>query len=286
MRVERKPHPESARGFSLLEMMLVMVIFLVITSAVFGLLNTAQTRYRSEQEFLDSFQNARQGVDLVTRDVHTAGYPPAYSYPANQPGMPPTYPGGWPTWTDPSAANIPPDLARRFAIPFLGFSAPGVRSQTCLVNVDCFIPGPFDLFLEADIDPQNPIAPEQVEWIHYRLVAGPPGGTATLMRAVVPKDMLNFGADPTLSTVPQLVPFVENVVNDTTNPNDAVFRYVCDPARLVGATCNPEGILTVMITLRVRSQNVDPSAPLTWPLAQRFRTITLQGAAQKVNPYR
>jgi prepilin-type N-terminal cleavage/methylation domain-containing protein len=273
--------PALQAGFSLMEMMLVMVIFLIVSGAIFGLLNVAQTRYRSEQEFLDTFQNARQGVDLLVREIHSAGYPPAYTYPANQAGWPATYPGGWPTWTDPASPAIPADLSRRFAIPFVG-----VPVQSCLVNFDCRIPGPFELFLEADLDPFNPNAPEQVEWIHYRVVPGPPGGTATLMRGVVAKNRLTFPGDPTIATVPQLVPFVENVVNNTANPADAVFTYECDPAQMIGFSCNPQAIQTVTITLRVRSEHPDPSAPTALPLAQRYRTITLQASARRVNPVR
>lgn len=262
--------------------MIVLVIFLIVSGAIFGLLSVAQTRYRSEQEFLDAFQNARQGVDIVTRDVHSAGYPPPYTYPASQLGLPGTYPPGWPTWTDPGNPALPPDLTRRFAISFIGMPI-----QTCQVNIDCAIPGPFDLLLEADLDPFNPTAPEQVEWIHYRLVPGAPGTTGTLMRAVVAKDRLNFPADPTLATVPRLAPFVENVLNDVNNPiNDAVFRYDCDPARIVGFSCNPEGIQTVRITLRVQSMHPDPTAPPGVPAAQRYRTVTLQATARRVNPYR
>lgn len=268
-----KPRPHPARGFSLLELVLVMAIFLVVTSAVFGLLTAAQRRYSSEKDFLASFQNARQGVDMVARDVHSAGYPPAYTYATNQVGLP-SHPLAPPAWTNPSDPALPGDLTRRFAIPFLGFQF-GAPNQTCQVNIGCNIPGPFDLLMEADTDPLNPNESEQVEWVHYRLVPGPPGGTATLMRAVVNKDLAAF-PNPLAATVPNLVLFVENVLNDPTDPADAVFHYECGAAV---ASCIPEAIQTVIVTLRVRSDYFDPNT-------QRYRIITLQAAARKVNPLR
>ena len=68
----------SSSGFSLIELMVVLVIFLIVTGAVFGLLNVAQVRYRSEQQFLDSLQGAQTGLEQITRDIHRAGYPEPY----------------------------------------------------------------------------------------------------------------------------------------------------------------------------------------------------------------
>jgi len=46
------------RGFSLIEMLVVVAVFTVVTGAVFGLLDVAQQRYRIESEVLDAFQGA------------------------------------------------------------------------------------------------------------------------------------------------------------------------------------------------------------------------------------
>ena len=83
------------QGFSLLEVMVVMTIFLVVAGTVFELLNVSQQRYRSEQQVLESFQGARLGMDLMVRDIHNAGYPPPYTFPGNLPSppTPPGYPG-------------------------------------------------------------------------------------------------------------------------------------------------------------------------------------------------
>ncbi|MFQ6030521.1 MAG: PilW family protein, partial [Dehalococcoidia bacterium] len=184
-----------SRGFSLIELLMVMAIFLIVTGAVFGLLHTAQQRYRSETEFLESFQNARQGIDQLVREIHNAGYPPPNSYTA----VP----------DDPSTA--PPDLQRRFAVPLVGVVG-GVTTPTCLVSVNCDIPDGFNLRLEMDLDPENPNCPSQVEIVDYQLVPDANGVTSTLMRRVESKAG-SLAFDPA-SCLPaagtgNFVPFVE-----------------------------------------------------------------------------
>jgi len=62
-------------GFSLLEMMLVLLIFSVVSGGIFLQLNTAQQRAFSEQVKLDNFQEARDFVDQFFRDINQIGYP-------------------------------------------------------------------------------------------------------------------------------------------------------------------------------------------------------------------
>lgn len=62
--------------FSLIELMMVLIIFLVVSGAMFLLLNTAQVRYRAEQEQLDALHDARVDLEQVTRDISRDGYPP------------------------------------------------------------------------------------------------------------------------------------------------------------------------------------------------------------------
>ncbi len=248
--MRRKESVGPARGFSLLELLVVSLIFLIVMGTAFTLLNVAQVRHRSEQEFLDVFQNARAGVDQMERDIHQAGYPSPYSFAA--------------TPTDPLTA--PAALQQRFAIPFVGRPA-----QTCQVGVSCTIPSGFDLLLEADINPENTLSPGQVQWIEYQLVPDGSGVTSTLMRKVAPKTP---GADPTL--VGTWAAFVENVLNDPTSvdPNQRVFNYQCDPP----APCTPEKITQVNINLRVRSARPDLQT-------RGFRDITLRATVRRVNPY-
>ncbi|MEQ1352567.1 MAG: prepilin-type N-terminal cleavage/methylation domain-containing protein [Candidatus Acidiferrum sp.] len=62
-------------GFSLLEMMVVVVILSVVAAGIFEQLDSAQQRAFSEQVKLDNFQEARDFVDQFFRDVNQIGYP-------------------------------------------------------------------------------------------------------------------------------------------------------------------------------------------------------------------
>src|SRR5579862_2066292 len=68
------------RGFSLVELMLAMAVFLVICGAMFALLQLSQQRYSSESQMSGSFQEARLAVDQIARDVNDAGYPSQNMY--------------------------------------------------------------------------------------------------------------------------------------------------------------------------------------------------------------
>src|SRR5258707_3094836 len=63
-------------GFTLVELLVALGIFLVITGAAFTLLGTSQKNYQTESQVLASFQEARLGLDQIVRDVNDAGYPP------------------------------------------------------------------------------------------------------------------------------------------------------------------------------------------------------------------
>jgi prepilin-type N-terminal cleavage/methylation domain-containing protein len=62
-------------GFSLLEMMIVMVVLLIITAAIFQVINLSTERSSAEQTKVDMFQEAREFMDQMSRDMRTAGYP-------------------------------------------------------------------------------------------------------------------------------------------------------------------------------------------------------------------
>src|SRR2546430_7934205 len=70
------PSDERQHGFTLVELLVALGIFLVITGAAFSLLGTSQKHYQTESQLLTSFQEARLGLDQIVRDVNDAGYPP------------------------------------------------------------------------------------------------------------------------------------------------------------------------------------------------------------------
>jgi len=63
------------RGFSLLELMIVVILLLAMMATVFQLINQAIARSGTEQTKLDMFQEAREFMDQLSRDLHEAGYP-------------------------------------------------------------------------------------------------------------------------------------------------------------------------------------------------------------------
>ena len=62
-------------GFSLIEMMMVILILSIITGVVFNYVVTVQKRYHTEEARLDIQQESREFLDQMVRDLHTAGYP-------------------------------------------------------------------------------------------------------------------------------------------------------------------------------------------------------------------
>ncbi|MBI2957098.1 MAG: prepilin-type N-terminal cleavage/methylation domain-containing protein [Acidobacteria bacterium] len=279
---------ERQRGFSLLELMVVIVIFLIVSGAVIQLLNAVQIRYRSEQQFLDSFSDARRGLDLMVRDIHNAGYPPPFTYAGNQPQQPTgptplTYPPG--IWTDPLAAD--PMLQQRFALGVLGVDAAGNPSTTCTVDTvnpgagTCRLPNPWDLILELDVNPEDFAA--QVEWVRYTLERAPGTQTSTLRRVVAAK-IPGAGVNvPAALPTANLPPFVENVVQNPTQPvnvntNPALFSYECDSVPTAVTVCRADQIRNVYIIMQVQSAQQD--------IRTRLRQITLRGAATTQYPER
>jgi len=246
------------RGFSLIEVLVVTAVFIVVSGAVFMLLNVSQQRYKMESEFLDSFQGARLGLDQIIRDVHTTGYPPVASLPA-------------------AISGASPNLV---AFPFSW--APNYPTTPCGVP-GCTIPAAFDMIMESDLDPENA---NGVEWIRYRL------NRTTLERGVATKTV---GGNPLTATAAVMVPFVEDVMNNAgagmmtrirnsystmfpSNTPVPLFQYLCGvPAVACNASHMPNDIREVNVTLIVAAPNPDPKTG-------QIRVVTLTGLARRINP--
>jgi prepilin-type N-terminal cleavage/methylation domain-containing protein len=281
MRRRRGTPPQ--QGFTLVELLVALGIFLVVTGAAFTLLGTSQKRYQTESQVLSSFQEARLGLDQIVRDVNDAGFPP-------------------PTFSDGVASH-----AYQYAIsPFAWSSGAGYPGASCQIGIagggNCTTatandtaPGDFDLIVETNPNPQD--SGSQVQWIRYQLQ-----GTI-LMRSVVGKAP---GDDPDADTTAagKLVPFVQNVVNNvcpsqlptcqTAYPGlfpggtpVPIFAYFCDnpnsppptiacPIAAAGVN-SPANIRDVTITLIV-------AAPLPDTSTGQPRLVMLNGRGRRVNP--
>jgi len=256
-------------GFSLLELMVATAIFLVVCGAAFGLLMECQRAYSTQSQLLNSFQEARLGLDQIVRDVNIAGYP--------SPGQ----------FAD--APNDPSNFAETPVAWVPGYrpGPPGTVQTPCLIGgAGCTTPADFDLIVETNVDPLND---QDVEWVRYQLQ-----GT-TLFRGIAEK---STGADPDATTLAALVPFVQNVMNNATDqiagfrlaypsmfPGGRpvpIFRYFCGapggiPCSAPGGNNAPANIRDIEVTLIVASPQVDATTG-------KPRLVVLNGRGHLVNP--
>jgi prepilin-type N-terminal cleavage/methylation domain-containing protein len=63
------------KGFSLVELMMVVVILTIVMGVIFQQIISLQQRARAEEDKQDIFSEGREFVDTFARDLHQAGYP-------------------------------------------------------------------------------------------------------------------------------------------------------------------------------------------------------------------
>jgi prepilin-type N-terminal cleavage/methylation domain-containing protein len=63
----------SEQGFSLIELMVAMVITLIVSGAIFGLMVGGESAFRRNPELTDRQQSIRVAMDMIQRDIATAG---------------------------------------------------------------------------------------------------------------------------------------------------------------------------------------------------------------------
>src|ERR1700737_750634 len=103
MRSKNRAHRRE-HGFSLLEMLIVVLIIGVVTGGILSQMNLAVQRSSAEQTKLDDMQQARDFVDQFFRDINEIGYPNVRLVNT----------GTGPSWTPPLASTVIND--NRFAI--------------------------------------------------------------------------------------------------------------------------------------------------------------------------
>jgi Tfp pilus assembly protein PilW len=250
-------------GFSVLELLLSLSLFIIISGAALSLLNMTQKRFQTEGQVLSSFQEGRLALDMIVRDVNDSGYPAA-----NQFGVAPA--------------------VTNYAVTPVAWSP--LSPTACGVGVCGLSPGNFDLILE-ELNPTT----NTMQWIHYQLV-----GT-NLLRGTVDKIVAGAGADPFAATAGVMLPYATNVMNNTsgaqitqinaaypgTFPGGAplpIFTYYCDtpngPTLCTGAGAAynlANNVREVEVTLIVLTQQPDMQT-------KRLRVVTLNGRGHRVNP--
>src|SRR5258708_39897644 len=78
MNIQAKPQRQA--GFSLMELLMVVLLLSIVVGALFSQIERAQVRYHVEDQTLDMTQQEREFIDQFTRDLHQAGYPSANMY--------------------------------------------------------------------------------------------------------------------------------------------------------------------------------------------------------------
>ena len=255
---------KARRGFTILEMLVAMGIFLIICAVMFDLLNLSQKKYSGETQLSAAYQDARLAMDQIVRDFNVSGYPPADMFsvlPASSNYA--TSPVAW-------SPNYQPP------VPCLIGTAGGGT---------CATPGDYDLIVETTVN-------GTVSWIRYQLQ-----GT-TLYRAVVQKTT-GDPAGPT-SAAGVMVPFLANVMNNAPSAQLAqitanypsmfpggqpqpIFQYTCDtptqtmPCPLAGAYNSPKNIRDIAVTLIVMTPQPDLQT-------QSLKLVELNGMGHRVNP--
>jgi len=247
-------------GFTLLEMLVSVGVFVLISGAMFQLLNSTQKKSQSESQLRDTFEEARLGIDQIVRDVNDAGYPPANHF------------------------SVVP-LATSYAQTPVAWS-PNYPVTPCTIGGTCTTPGPYDVIFEEDYDGTG-----TVKWVRYQL------RTTTLWRGVANKVA---GADPdAITSLPGVMyPYVQNVMNNAsaaqigqiraTYPNMfpganpvPIFNYTLDgtvgAAGCLAAAASPCNVREVQVTLIVQTPQRDAQNSV-------LRLVELNGRGHRLNP--
>ena len=258
------------RGFTILELLLAMAIFLIICAAMFELLDLSQKKYHTETQLSAAYQEVRYAMYQITADFNVSGFPP--------PGM---------------FTTVPTSKPWLYAVGPVAWSPPGADCQIG----SCVTPSDTDLIIETHLSTDT--TDSDVSWIWYHLDPT----TNTLYREVVTKT----AGDPhaAVQSANADVPLLTNVMNNpgptlqaqiqAQNPTMypggqpvPIFQYYCAsptpgvgpasvPCSLAGANNAPRFITDVEVTLIVKSPQMDIET-------QRYKLVELNGRGHRLNP--
>jgi prepilin-type N-terminal cleavage/methylation domain-containing protein len=255
--------PQSSKkqsGFTLLEMLVSVLVFVMISGAMFQLLTSTQKKSQTDSQVRDTFQEARLGLDQIVRDINDAGYPPANHF------------------------SVVPVVTSYAQSPIAW--SPTYPTTPCTIGGTCTTPGSYDVIFEEDYDGSG-----TVKWVRYQLQ-----GT-TLWRGVTNKVA---GIDPATATSAAgvMYPYVQNVMNNAssaqitsiqaTYPNMfpggnpvPIFNYTLDPTvgttGCLAAATSPCNVRDVQVTLIVQTPQRDAQNNV-------LRLVELNGRGHRLNP--
>jgi prepilin-type N-terminal cleavage/methylation domain-containing protein len=249
-------------GYSLLELLLAVSIFTVISGAVFQLLNTAQKRFQTEGQILGSFQEGRLALDQIVHNFNDSGFPARNQF------------------------NVTSPAVTSYAVSPVAWS-PSYPTTSCAIGT-CTSPGSFDVIFE-----EYNSSTGTVQWIRYELT-----GT-TLYRGAMDKTT-GDPVSTFNSSTNVMFPYATNVMNNAStsqittinasypgtfpggNPVP-MFTYYCDTGSTptlcssAGSYNTPQNIRDVEVTLIIETQQTDMQSG-------KLRLVTLNGRGHRVNP--
>jgi len=263
-----------ARGFSLVELLTALAILMIVCGVAFEMLTLAMKRYHADSQLLNSFQEARFGMDQMVRDIDDAGYPPRNQY----------------------MSTVTPPTNGYAAASFAWGPSGTYPNSPCIIGTSCTAPNGYDLIIETDPNPSQP--GHGVQWIRYKLI-----GTTLYRGTLFKPNSSPVDPDGLTSGFDVLVPYVQNVMNNPAaadlaalqtaypsmfpgNQPVPIFQYFCEstPQPLdctstspPPSTNDPTHVVSVIITLIVQSPTPDMQTG-------RPLVVQLKGQGRRVNP--
>jgi prepilin-type N-terminal cleavage/methylation domain-containing protein len=84
MKIDLDRRVANPRGFSLIELMVVVAIITIVLSAMLAVTDQAQQRAMAERGKVDDLQQARDFLDQIFRDTREMGYPNVHNFDVSQ----------------------------------------------------------------------------------------------------------------------------------------------------------------------------------------------------------
>lgn len=240
---------QNERGFSMLELVVAVAIFSIIMGVMFQQVDQVQEASVTERAKLDVFQEARAFMDLLSRDLHEAGYP--------------------------SPRNFAPGyLTLNPALPRSPYAA-DARVAVGLTKV-----GPGDLWFEGNVDGMTDgTGTKWVSVVQYRLDTT--GNNCPCLRR---SQQYKADGDP-LAQTPTYQVEVQNVKNGTSgNPIFYAFVHnsagtpVTLPIDFNNNSATIADVDTIKVMLTVESSTVDPKTRLK-PVTTLVSTVKLNNCS-------
>jgi prepilin-type N-terminal cleavage/methylation domain-containing protein len=232
-------------GFSLIELMIVIAVLTIVMGAIFNQVGKVQQRSAAEQTKLDMFQESREFMDQMSRDLHQAGYPS-------------------PRLFAPSALTL---NASRPSSPY----ANDFHVAVGLTKI-----GPGDLWFEGDVDGTG-----NVSVVHYHLDST---GTNCPCLKRSQQQKVN-GDPLTAQTTPVYQVEVQNVQNgSSSNPIFYAYAHGSSGTPLTlpldynANSSTIASIDTVKVVLTVQSNTPDPQTKL-YPVTSLISTVKLNNCS-------